>query len=83
MRSTTGRAAHVHTPDHAGLISALAFSTDPASGLYAAGSYTGRGSVCLYTEDTGERSVGELDLGVAAGCGVTQVCVPRAKLPDG
>lgn len=61
------------TTPTAGLISALAFSTDPASGMYAAGSYTGRGSVCFYTEDTGERCVGELELGEAAGRGVTQV----------
>jgi hypothetical protein len=57
-----------------GLISALAFSSDVGSGMFAAGSYAGKGSVCFYTEDTGETAVGELELGSAVGRGVTQVC---------
>ena len=51
-----------------GIISALAFATD-YSGTFAAGSF--RGSVSLYSEDTGVNAVGHLD-GVNGG-GVTQV----------
>lgn len=60
----------------AGIVSAIAFSPDTSSGLFAVGTFKG-GRISCYSEDTGDDRVMELDLGSAGqrveGQGITQV----------
>lgn len=60
----------------AGIVSAIAFSPDTSSGLFAVGTFKG-GRISCYSDDTGDQRVMELDLGSGGqrvdGQGVTQV----------
>jgi hypothetical protein len=55
-----------------GLISALAFNSD-GTGTFAAGSYSG--TVSIYSEETGEDRLAEVNLGEIS-AGITQVSLP-------
>jgi hypothetical protein len=59
-----------------GIVSAITFSPDIASGMFAVGTFKGNRISC-YSEDTGDERVMELDLGQEGqnvdGHGITQV----------
>lgn len=71
---------------NAGLVSAIAFSPDTSSGLFAVGTFKG-GRIGCYSEDTGDERIMELDLGNGGqkvdGQGITQVRCEHLRLVTG